>query len=389
MIRVAQVITRLIVGGAQEHTIQTVAGLRATGRHSADLITGPTFGPEGSFVPEARRLGVEPQVIASLRREVNPFLDPIAYRRLVTIFRRRQYHVVHTNSSKAGILGRLAARKAAVPLVVHTVHGWGHHDRQNPILRRLFIRLERACADFSDGLVVVSPRNMEKGLRDGIGTPEKYVTIRSGVDLSRYAGPRRTRAEVRRELGIPEDASVIGTVTRLSPQKAPQVFVDAAAAVVRDEPGTSFVVVGDGPLGESVKRLAARLGIDGAVRFTGLRSDVPDLLGAFDIFVLSSLWEGLPRAIPEAMVAGLPVIASAVDGNAEVVEPGVTGLLVPPGNPSALAEAELVLLRDPDLAARMGRAGRERVQAFDVRRMIEDTVALYDRLIDSKGVRLK
>jgi glycosyltransferase involved in cell wall biosynthesis len=187
---------------------------------------------------------------------------------------------------------------------------------------------------------------------------------------------------VRRELGIPVDAPVVGTVTRLSPQKAPLDFVDAAARVAERRPEAHFLLVGDGPLRAGVEARVADLGLVERFHLAGLRREVPDLLHAFDVFALSSLWEGLPRVLPQAMAAGLPVVATAVDGNAEAVTDGANGILVPPGDPGAMAGALVRLLDDPDLAARMGEAGQASVQEFSARKMVDDIAALYEALLE-------
>jgi glycosyltransferase involved in cell wall biosynthesis len=270
---------------------------------------------------------------------------------------------------------------AGTPVIVHTVHGWGHHERQHPGVRRTFILLEQLTAPITDKLIVVSPLNTEKGLADRIATPEKYVTIRSGIDLDRFRHPTRPREAVRAELGIPPDATVVGTVTRLSEQKAPLDFVSAAARIGARHPDVQFVIVGDGPLRAEVEAAITSEGLTHSVHLTGLRRDVPDLMHSFDIFALSSLWEGLPRVLPQAMAAGLPIVATAVDGNAEAVTDGVNGFLTPAGDPGALTEALLKLLRDPALAARMGQAGLARIDEFGARRMAQQIESLYEELL--------
>jgi glycosyltransferase involved in cell wall biosynthesis len=282
------------------------------------------------------------------------------------------------------MLGRWAAWLARTPVIIHTVHGWSHHERQHPLARRFFILLEQLTAPITDKLIVVSPRNTKKGLRDNIATPEKYVTIRSGIDLDKFRHPNRSREAVRAELGIPQDAPVVGTVTRLSAQKAPLDFVKAVARVAEQRPNVHFVVVGDGPLRAEVEAEIAARGLTDHVHLTGLRRDVPDLMHSFDLFALSSLWEGLPRVLPQAMAAGLPIVATAVDGNAEAVTDGVNGFLTPPGNPQAFAEALLELLADPELAAQMGQAGLDRVDEFGARKMVRDIAALYEQLLTER-----
>jgi len=379
--RVAHVITRLIVGGAQETALASVVELRRRGRFDADLILGPTYGPEGTLVPEAHRLGVEPRLVRSLRREINPLLDPVALGALAVTLRRGRYDVVHTHSSKAGVLGRIAARAARVPAIVHTVHGWGFNERQPPLVNKTFTAAERWCAGFTDVLVTVTPRDTQVGLALGIGRPAQYTTIRSGIDVAHFRTPRRSRQEVRGELGLSADAAVVVNVMRLAPQKAPLDFIDAAGRLLREIPDAQFLIVGDGPLRETAEARCRRLGIRERVVFTGLRTDVPDLLAASDVLALASLWEGLPRVIPQAMAAGLPVVATAVAGNAEAVADGVTGILVPPRDPAALGSALAALLADRARAEAMGAAGRARVDEFSVERMVNDLEALYARCI--------
>jgi len=379
-IHVLHVITRLIVGGAQENTMLTAALLNP-GRYAVDVVSGPQTGPEGSLIPEVRARGVHLSILPSLVREVNPFKDAAALVALIRLIRRVQYDVVHTHSSKAGILGRWAAYLADVPVVVHTVHGWGHHDRQHPLVRRFYILLEQVTQRITNRLIVVSPRNTQKGLVDGIATAEKYIAIRSGIELDRFWKPSRPREAVRAELGIPSEVAVVGTVTRLSPQKAPLDFVDTASQVVAQRQDVHFVIVGDGPLCSDVEARVAALDLAGRVHLVGLRRDIPDLMHSFDVFALSSLWEGLPRVLPQAMAAGLPIVATAVDGNAEAVTDGVNGFLTPPGDPRAMAVSLLRLLEEPSLARRMGEAGRARVGEFDARKMVSDVAGLYEALL--------
>ena len=361
------------------------AALLDPDRYAVDVISGPQTGPEGSLIEEVRARGIPLTIEPTLVREINPIKDLCALFALYRHIRRGHYTIVHTHSSKAGVLGRWAAWLAGTPIIVHTVHGWGHHDRQHPLVRRFFVLLEQFTQRISDKLIVVSPRNTEKGLADGIATPEKYITIRSGIDLDRFCHPTRPREDVRDELGVPREAPVVGTVTRLSPQKAPHDFVAAAAQVAGQWPDVHFVVVGDGPLRADVEAKIAARGLTERVHLTGLRRDVPDLMHSFDIFVLSSLWEGLPRVLPQAMAAGLPIVATDADGNAEAVADGVNGYLVPRGDVAALAERVAHLLRDPAQRSRMGQAGCKRVIEFGVCKMVEDIATLYEALLEEKG----
>jgi glycosyltransferase involved in cell wall biosynthesis len=381
--RVLHPITRLIVGGAQENTLLT-AELLNKDHWDVDVICGPQTGSEGSLIESAQDRGISLSIEPTLVREINPVKDLQALVALTRLIRRKRYTIVHTHSSKAGILGRWAAWLARTPVIVHTVHGWGHNDRQRATVRALFILLERLSLRITDRLIAVTPLNVSKGITDGIGREDDYIVVRSGIELDRFGHPQVNAVEVRASLGISPNAPVVGTVTRLSPQKAPADFIHAAAHINENHPDVRFVIVGDGPLRAEAEELAANLGLTGIIHFTGLRRDVPELMAAFDIFALSSLWEGLPRVLPQAMATGLPIVATNIDGNAEAVEHGVNGFLVPTNDPQAIAGAVEQLLENPDLAKRMGEVGRVRVQEFGDRRMVGQLEDLYSELMEEK-----
>ena len=383
--KVLHPITRLIIGGAQENTMLTAELLRQAGWR-VDIVSGPQTGSEGSLIEIVQERGIPLVLEPTLVREVNPVKDLLATWRLARLMRQGQYTIVHTHSSKAGIVGRWAAKLAGVPVIVHTVHGWGHHERQHPLIRAYYIWLEKLTLPITDKLIVVSALNIEKGLADGIGQPDNYLVIRSGIELDRFGHPQVLRADTRAAWGIPQEAVVVGSVTRLSPQKAPLDFVQAAAQVAQQYPQTYFMMVGDGPLRSEVEALAAKLGIADRLVLTGLRRDVPELMAAFDIFALSSLWEGLPRVLPQAMATSLPIVATACDGSAEAITEGVNGFLVPPGEPKALAERLCQLLADPALAKQLGAAGYARVAEFSDRGMVAAIADLYRELLAKKGL---
>lgn len=385
--RVLHIITRLIIGGAQENTMLT-ADLLDKSCWSVDILCGPQTGTEGSLIEEVCQREIPLTIEPALVREVNPRKDMLALIRLTRFIKQGGYTIVHTHSSKAGILGRWAARLAGTPIIIHTVHGWGHHDHQHPLVRHTYITLEKLCLPITDRLISVSPLNIEKGLKDGIGRPENYMVIRSGIELERFGYPQVPPEQTRTILGIPANALVVGTVTRLSPQKAPLDFVRAASMIAQSVPEVRFVMVGDGPLRSEVETLVAELGLTDRLVLTGLRRDIPELMAAFDLFVLSSLWEGLPRVLPQAMATSLPIVATAIDGNAEVVVEGVNGRLVAPNDPTALARAAIELLGHPCLAAQMGAAGRERASKFGAQKMVADIAALYEQLMTQKGLKM-
>ncbi|MCP4424406.1 MAG: glycosyltransferase family 4 protein [Chloroflexi bacterium] len=388
-INVLHIITRLIIGGAQETAMLIADYLlhepEYVGKYQVAIISGPQTGSEGSLIEETRRRNVSLTILPELRREISPINDLRAVRQLRQMMQNDdgspRYRIVHTHSSKAGVLGRWAAHLAGVPIIVHTVHGWSFHDRMSPVQRQMYVLLEKFASRFSQTVIVVSPQDIEKGLAQGIGRREDYVVIRSGVELDRFGHPQTPPAVVRQQLGIPAEALVVGSVTRLSPQKAPLDLVASLSHIHREWPNAWFVIVGDGPLRPDVEAKLAQAGIADRVILTGLRRDVPELMAAFDVFVLSSLWEGLPRVLPQAMATGLPIVTTRADGSAEAVTDGETGFLVERGQPKALTEKVLILLADEELRKKMGENGRSRAPIFGARKMTQDIDQLYQELL--------
>jgi glycosyltransferase involved in cell wall biosynthesis len=237
------------------------------------------------------------------------------------------------------------------------------------------------AAHLSHALITVSPHDIDKGLEWGIGKPEQYTVIRSGVELDRFGHPKIAPEQMRAGLGLPATAPVVGSVTRLSPQKAPLDLVDAFGYIGRERPDVWFVVVGDGPLRAPVEQRLQEARIANRTILTGLRRDVPELMATFDVFTLSSLWEGLPRVLPQAMATGLPIVCTRAGGAAEAVIDGENGFLVNRERPRELAESVLLLLQNEALRKRLGQAGKERAPAFGARRMVQDIDALYRQLL--------
>ena len=383
-LRVLHVITRMMVGGAQENTLLSCALIDPT-LYPSTLLTGPETGLEGSLHEEAAARGVQVIVEPNLVRRISPWHDFLATLRLRRVMRTGRYDIVHTHSSKAGILGRLAARWAGVPVIVHTAHGWGFNDEQPWYVYWLYVVLERVCAPFTGALVVVGAPNRDKGLKLGIGRPEQYRLIRSGIEVQAFRDVRTTRDEARRRLGLPADAFVIGSVGRLEGQKAPLDLLAAFAPVAAEHPEAHLVYVGEGSWRGELEAAIARAGLSGRVHLAGLRRDVPELLRAFDVFALASRWEGLPRVFPQAMAAGLPIVATRVDGAPDAVTPGENGWLVDVGDTAAMAKVLRALADDPAMARRMGAAGRARVDEFSVERMVDALAELYDTLSTRGG----
>jgi glycosyltransferase involved in cell wall biosynthesis len=375
-IRVAHVITRMIVGGAQE-TVLLAAALADRERFEPIIVCGSETGSEGSLHDEVERRGVELVVVPELVREVNPRADALVIPALARLFRQRGIDVVHTNSSKAGIVGRIAARRAHARSVVHTVHGWPFHEHQRPAMVRVWKQLERHCAPLADRLVVVADADRRKGLAAGIGRPEQYVTVRSGLELAEYDPTRAQRAEVRQELGLPLDVPVVGTVSRLSPQKDPITHIEAFATLRQQHPTARLLLVGDGPLAGEVTARVAALGLTDSVVMTGLRHDVPRLLQGMDVFLSCSLWEGLPRTIIAAMATGVPVVATPADGVRDVIRDHETGRVFPMERPEIAAWATGHLLKDPKVAAMLSGAALDLTHEFDAKTMAERLSEVY------------
>ena len=389
-IRVCHVITLLELGGAQETTLYTVANLRPPFRPSL------VCGAGGLLDEEARRIpGVVPTFLPSLVRPIRPIADLRALLGLTALFKRLRPHIVHTHSSKAGILGRAAARLARVPIVVHSIHGFGFNDRQPGLLRSLLLALERRAARSTTHFIAVSRANLERGVALGILAREKATLIRSGVMLDRFqaAGRAAGRDEtlragggLRRELGLSQSAPVVGMIACLKPQKSPLTFVEVAARLVAEFPDASFVLAGDGELRERVLARAAALGLGGRLHVLGWRRDVPRVMAALDVLVLTSLWEGLPKVLPEAIAAGVPIVATAVDGALDILEDGVNGFLCAPGDAEGMASRVTRLLRDPTLRREVAARARSVLPQFDIDAMVRAQERLYRELLERAGV---
>jgi len=382
---VAHVITLLEWGGAQENTLFTVEALDPR-RFDRVLIAGKggMLDSRAAKIPGVRFLHVD-----SLVREIRPASDAMAYlalRRLLREEKRRTGGIpliVHTHSSKAGILGRAAARAAGAEAIVHSVHGFGFHDGQPMPLRGLLAGLERTASRWTDAIVAVSEENLRAGVREKIFPPGKVRLIRSGFDTARFLAGSRERG--RRLLGLPPDAPVVGTVAVFKPQKAPLDFVEVARRVRERIPDARFVMIGDGELRPEVERAAAKASLGDRLVLAGWREEIPDCLRAFDVFLLTSRWEGLPKVVPQSLISGVPVVATAVDGTREIVDDGVDGYLVPPGDVAGLARRVADLLAGVATLDPLFKRDRL-LREFDQGEMVRAQERLYEELLLKKGV---
>ena len=381
--RVIHVITRLIVGGAQENTVATVSGLRQKPGVDVSLIAGPSIGPEGSLDVALSASSICPQLLPELVRPVHPWKDLLAWRKLTRIFRQQRPDIVHTHSGKAGVVGRLAARKAGVPVVIHTIHGPSFGPFQGAIANFIFRSAERRAASATTHFVVVANAMSRQYLEAGIGTEGQYTRILSGFNLEPFLNARND-LQRRAALGFSAEDIVVGKVARLFRLKGHDDLFAISPELVRRDPRIKFLLVGGGEWRQRFEEEARRLGMADRFIFTGLvpPDEVPGLIGIMDVLVHASFREGLARALPQALAAGKPVVAYDCDGASEVCLPERTGLLVPPGDRDGLREAVLRLSLDAGLRERLGATGRELVRAeFPVQRMVDEIYRLYQRLL--------
>ena len=384
--RVVHIITRLILGGAQENTVSTAIGQHRDPRFDVTVVCGVDEAGEGNMFTEVARAGVRTVVMPSLVREIRPFTDVKALFDLYRFLTRGRYTIVHTHSSKAGIIGRLAAYAAGVPIVVHTLHGLAFHDFQASWNNRLYIALERICAPISHRLISVSDRVTETALARGIGRPDQYVTIHSGIELDLLLSVRDRLSveDAKRQVGIPPDAPVVGKIARLFPLKGHEQFFASATEIVQQIPETYFLLVGDGPLRDQLFEDAKRLGLRDRVVMVGRvpPERVPECIQAMDVVVHTSLREGIARVLPQAGAVGKPVVTFDLDGAPEVVQDGVSGYLVAAVDVSGIARRTVELLRAPERRAAFGQAGRIFAKEyFSAGAMVERINAVYVELL--------
>lgn len=382
---VCHIITKLELGGAQEVALYVVSHLDPE-KYQARLISGPG----GLLTEDARRLPhVDVTILSALGRQIHLFDDLAALIGLIKILRRLRPAVVHTHSSKAGILGRWAAWLAGVPVIVHTIHGYGITPAQPRWLQRLLVWLEQVTGWITTHWIAVSQADLEKGRTWGLFM-DNVSLVRPGIDPEPFQQPHAgaAREQIRTALGISATATLVGTVACLKPQKAPEDFVAVAKRVVEARADVRFLLIGDGELRPRVEALIARQGLEGRVRLLGWRRDVADMMQAMDAFLLTSHWEGLPRVLLEARASGLPIVATDVGGAAEVVTGEPIGRLCPVGDVESLAQAVLqVLAQREGSTASAARPTGSLAEEFHIRETVKRYERLYDRLLEKRRNR--
>jgi glycosyltransferase involved in cell wall biosynthesis len=387
--RILQIITRLIQGGAQQNTVLACGQLVAMG-HEVFLAHGPIYGPEGSLLEAARATGAEVIEVAALRRAVLPVHDVLAYRQLRQLIRRVDPRVVHTHSSKAGIVGRAAAWSVrrnglpgAAPGVVHTVHGLPFHDRQSALVYGAYVRAERWAARRCDRIIGVTQAMCDAFAAEGIGRREQFVVIPNALDLEKFVPSQDARRQFRSRYGIPPEAPTVGIVARLDALKGQNDLLDIAPELLGLFPELRIVFVGDGWLRPALEaRLRGQAWRDRVI-FTGMLAvdQVPAALAGMDVMALPSYQEGQGRTLGEALLCGCAIVGYDVGGISEICVGGETGLLAPVGDRVALKRAIAALLGDTKERRRMVDRGQELVRArFDHRVVARQVAQVYQEL---------
>jgi len=385
--------TRLILGGSQENTVLSCEGQARAG-HEVHLAFGPIYGPEGSLLDRVKAFrtqdgrGITTHVLPDMVRELSPWHDHFSFRQCRRLISELEPDIVHTHSSKAGVLGRWAGWKeggqAGRRGVVHTIHGLPFHPYQAPWRNWIYVQSERFAAKRCHAIVTVCDAMKIQALAAGIGAPDLFTTVYSGMETEHFLDQGVTRAQARQRLGINPDDFIIGTVARLAEFKGHDDLLDGIGATMRDRPNWKMLWVGDGWWRKRLLGRVRELGLEKQVITTGLvpPEQVPELMRAMDVLVHASYREGLPRTVPQALLSDVPVVAYDLDGAPEVCIDGQTGRLVPPGDRDALREAIEWMGEHREERAAMAGRGRELCRdRFSVKRMIDGLQAVYERVL--------
>ena len=384
--RIAHVITRLIIGGAQENTISSVLGLNQKKHISVRLYSGPTTGPEGSLEYKFKDSSDIFHMVPNLIRPINPINDYIAYRHLIKEFKSFNPDIVHTHSGKAGFIGRLAAAKANVKTIIHSIHGPSFGTYQGWIANTLFKKAEKIAATHTDHYITVANAMKEQYLKAGIGNPNIYTKIYSGFNLKPFI-ENEGAAEIRNHFGIKQDDFVVAKIARLFDLKGHNSLFKIAPTLIKQIPNIRFLLIGDGPLKKDFKQIIKNINCEKNFIFAGLVDPlkIPHLVSSVDILVHLSRREGLPRALPQAMAASKPIVAFDYDGAREVCINEETGLLVDQEDLSGLIKSISRLAKDQTLRKSLGNAGRDFVKdKFTINRLVEDQYNLYEKLLSNR-----
>ena len=389
--KIIHIITRLDMGGSAQNTLLTCRRMARKYEmvlvHGLSLESNMTDSEKAAVdaqIESARVNGVRMVAAPSLVRRISPVRDILALCHLIRIIRKEKPDIVHTHTSKAGILGRLAAKLINVPFIVHTPHGHVFYGHFGPWRSRIFMWIEKRFAGFTDQMIALTQGEETDYLNLGLCAPGKLCRIHSGVDIEKFQQQPASAVEKKRTLGLDQNHPVVGFVGWLLPVKGPMHLLKAMAAVWPDHADTALVLIGKGDLDSDLRAEALKTGANGRVHFLGWRNDIEEIMPLFDILVLPSLNEGMGRVLVEAMAAGKPIVASNVGGIPDLIEHGVNGLLVPPGDENALAAAIRQFISDPEKAKIMGQRGRERCHQYSLEAMIGKIDNLYEEVLGTR-----
>jgi glycosyltransferase involved in cell wall biosynthesis len=386
--RVTHIITRLVGGGAQENTLATINGLRGKPGVEVKLISGPTVGPEGSLENEAAKIPGLLTIVPELIRPVHPLKDFIALRKLEKILREQRPQIVHTHSGKAGILGRIAAKRAGVPVIIHHIHGPSFGNFQSAIANFVFTAAERRAAKVTDHFFCSANAMTKLYLAAGIGKPSMFTRIFSGFNLEPFLNATNDLA-LRNQLGLEKNHFVIGKIGRLFKLKGHADLLAAFAKILPQVPHARLLFVGDGALRGEIENQIHTLGLAGKIIFTGLvpPSEVARYVGLMDCLAHLSYREALSRALPQAFAAVKPIVAYDFDGADEICLENETGFLVRTGDIETAAQKLLQLANDPALRKKFGKRGQQFVKEnFSVEKMVADQYNVYLKLAAERGI---
>lgn len=396
-IKVLHIITRFDKGGSAQNTFLTLLGLKKQNFNPC-LIAGLSLESEmkneemKSKEIDIKRLESEDIDFIqcpALVRKINIIKDFKAFFDIWKLIKKNKPLIVHTHSSKAGLLGRLAAKFAGIPIIVHTPHGHVFFGYFGPLKTKIFIILEKLASRITDKIVALTNREKEDHLRLRIANDDKFIIIHSGIDLKKFKELSfNEKQNLKRDLGIPENILIIGTAGRLEPVKGPEFLIEAAKYIILKYPNTHFLFSGDGHLKQNLEERASELGIEKNIIFLNWRDDVAKIISIYDVFVLPSLNEGMGRVLVEAMALGKPIVASNIGGIPDLVSHGKNGFLVPPKDPRELANCIQILIEDEEKKAKMGKAGKEIVENFTKEKMVEKIAELYKELMIQKNICL-
>jgi glycosyltransferase involved in cell wall biosynthesis len=392
-IKVLHIITRFDKGGSAQNTFLTLLGLKKENFNPC-LIAGLSLESEmkdeemKSKEIDIQRLESEDiQFIQcpSLVRRLNIIKDFRAFFEIWKLIKKSKPLIVHTHSSKAGLLGRLVAKLAGIPIIVHTPHGHVFFGYFGSFKTKIFILLEKVASRITYKIVALTNREKEDHIMFRIANKDKFIVIPSGVELNKFKEvPYNEKQNFKKELGVPQNSLIVGTVGRLEPVKAPEFLIEAAKYIIPKYPTTYFIFAGDGHLKQNLEKKASDFGIKNNIIFLGWRNDIAKIISTYDIFALPSLNEGMGRVLVEAMALGKPIVASNAGGIPDLVTHGKNGFLVPPKDPRELANYIQILIEDEEKRAKMGEAGKEMAENFSKEKMVE----LYKELMIQKNIFL-